>query len=133
MSPPEPPSPPSGPPLGTCGSRRNEIAPAPPSPPRRFTCTSSTNDDCAMAHTRPRSSDIQPHISWLSVTCSVWDGSVGGRNDVDELAAAALAEPHGPVGGRKQRVVAAAAHVLTRVETSATLTHENGAGAHRRT
>src|SRR3954451_21514779 len=128
MSPPVPPSPPSGPPVGTCGSRRNEIAPAPPSPPRRLTCTSSTNDDCAMTHTRPRSCDNQPHISWLNVTCSMAEAGSVARNDVDELAAAALAEPHRPVGGREQRVVAAAADVLAGVEARAALAHDDGAG-----
>src|SRR5688572_24469064 len=115
MSPPEPPSPPSGPPLGTCGSRRNETDPAPPSPPRRFTCTSSTNDDCAIA-ALPR------------LVCA--GGLRVDRNDVDELAAAALTEAHGPVALREQRVVAAAAHVLTRVEACPPLTHEDRPGAH---
>src|SRR6266496_3746815 len=52
------------------------------------------------------------------------------RKDVDELAPAAGAEGHGAIGGREQRVVATAADVLAGVEASATLAHEDRAGAH---
>ena len=48
--------------------------------------------------------------------------------DVDELAAAALAEPDHAVGGREEGVVATPADVLARVEAGAALAHDDGAG-----
>ena len=49
------------------------------------------------------------------------------RQDVDELAAAALAELHDAVGLGEQRVVAAAADVVARVELRAALAHDDRA------
>src|SRR5215204_7483301 len=56
------------------------------------------------------------------------DGS--GLQDVDELAASAVAEPDDAVDGGEQGVVATAAHVVAGVEPGAALAHDDRAGAH---
>src|SRR5690554_1861847 len=52
------------------------------------------------------------------------------REDVDELAALALAELHPAVDRGEEGVVAAATHVLTGVELGAPLADEDRAGGH---
>src|SRR5205809_2399300 len=52
--------------------------------------------------------------------------------DVDELAASAVAEPDDTVDGGEQGVVAAATHVVAGMESGATLAHDDRAGAHVR-
>src|SRR5690606_19379957 len=59
-------------------------------------------------------------------------GAVGRRDDVDELAALALAELHAAGGEGEERVVATAAHVLTGVEAGAALAHQDRTGGHER-
>src|SRR3984957_1105093 len=55
-------------------------------------------------------------------------GAKSVRDDVDRLAAALLAELHGPRGLREQRVVAATADVDAGVEVGATLANQDLAG-----
>src|SRR2546430_9956858 len=99
-SPPDPPSPPTGPPFGTWPSRRNDTEPAPPSPPRRLTWTRSTNDDMCSAYGRRGDAPVD---------------LLGRRDDVDELAALAVAELHDAVRGREEGVVASLADVVAGV------------------
>src|SRR5262249_40271246 len=59
-------------------------------------------------------------------------GGSGGGQDVDDFAALALAELHLAVGEGEQRVVAAAADVLTRVHARTALADDDRAGRDRR-
>ena len=59
-----------------------------------------------------------------------WCGP-SGRQHVDELAAASLAELHRALDQGEQRVVAARADVLAGVDAGAALAHDDRAGVHR--
>src|SRR5215207_1744475 len=148
-SPPLPPSPPSGPPLATWASRRNDTEPAPPSPALTCRLHSSTNWDTRASIAAPRSARRTEASSTNAGRPSDapsagprtrhgpprragrgrerWcAGSVG--QDVDELAAPALAELHRAGRQGEQRVVAADADVLAGVEARAALADDDRAG-----
>ena len=128
-SPPWPPLPPSGPPSGLNFSRWTEAQPCPPSPAATCSTTRSTNVATAvtsssrlMAERMRPSGRVPGTRAGARVTCRdlvvrlelVRVGRLVGRDDVDDLAAAAAAELDRAGGQREQRVVAAAADVGAR-------------------
>src|SRR5579859_6448713 len=91
-SPPRPPAPPSGPPSGLNFSRWIEAQLCPPSP--------------AVACRTTRSTNTRSGVHW---------------DDAHRAPAAPAVEPHRAGRQREQRVVAAPAHLLARVEVRSAL------------
>ena len=118
-SPPVPPSPPSGPPFGTWASRaeRHRARAAVAAADVDLHLVDERGHAVSLRTAWPRAGRVPPPSSRLGC----------GRDDVDELAAPAVAELHGAVGGGEQRVVAALADVLAGVEPGAPLAHDDRA------
>src|SRR5215207_1284062 len=127
MSPPLPPLPPSGPARGLNFSRRTETQPLPPCPARTNRRTSSTK--LTMPHpsflpsAETREGGPKPALT------KPMDRLLADRHDVDDLAAALVAELHRAGLEREQGVVATATDARTRVEVRAALTDEDLARA----
>src|SRR5690606_416737 len=150
--PPAPPSPPSGPPLGMNFSWRNPTHPLPPLPAMTWISASSTSFMAGMVSGRrlsfPRTRESR--AAWMDSRVRGNDGSEAGNKKPrqrrgfehrpgtralfgDDVHRAALlralgGELHLAIDQREQRVVAAQADAVTRVELGATLADDDVAG-----
>src|SRR3954447_532724 len=128
MSPPFPPLPPSGPARGLNFSRRTETHPLPPLPARRCNVTRSTNVAmvlsskycCDAAETADGRAEARP-----SGSADRGGGSGPDGHDVDDLAAALVAELDRTCGEGEEGVVAATADVHAGVEVGAALADQD--------
>src|SRR6478609_11257849 len=115
MSPPLPPLPPSGPASGLNFSRRTETHPLPPLPARRCNVTRSTNVAMVLLLQLLLHSGLKCRMGGPK-PAHPQNGARGrgsglGGHDVDDLAAALVAELDRTGGEGEQRVVATTADV----------------------
>src|SRR6478672_9176621 len=138
--PPGPPLPPSGPPSGLNFSRCTEATPLPPRPAVTCSVTRSTNVGTAMGAPSCASlwtisgkygegaPCVLSRAPLRGRVTSSRPRSLGGRDHVDDAAAALGAELDVAADQGEQRVVAAAADAAARVEVGAALAHDDLAG-----
>src|SRR5581483_6609813 len=139
-SPPRPPLPPSGPPSGLNFSRWIEAQPLPPLPAWTCSVARSANSATVLSPLVHRKGGPwgfrSPGPPLLRMWCPadlglrLGAGRRLGRYDADGPTAAMGAELDGAGDQREQRIVAASAHAVARVEVRAVLPHEDLARVH---